>query len=164
MGSILYDNETRASWKLYRVSSIQFIRSYAVQRHSCLEATCEPVYRDAETDHFIVPADQRVSDSKVIKTTALQGYTLAEYHEGLEKVPTDFFGHGSNNTLHTSATSSCPVTPSCFLERFIPTFALSLVTGFLIWPVVLFSSCTVGLPILGQDDSNQTHPPPPQKT
>ena len=35
IGAILYDNETRASWKLYRVTSIQFIRSYAVERHSC---------------------------------------------------------------------------------------------------------------------------------
>jgi hypothetical protein len=89
MGAILYDNETRASWKLYRVTSIQFIRSYAVQRHSCWEATCEPVYRDAETGHFFVPADQRVPDSKILKTTALQGYALAEYREGLDKAPTD---------------------------------------------------------------------------
>ena len=35
MGAILYDFETRASWKLYRVSSIQFIRSYASHRPSC---------------------------------------------------------------------------------------------------------------------------------
>ena len=87
MGAILYDFETRASWKLYRVTSIQFIRSYAVHRHSCWEATCEPVYRDANNGHFIVPADQRVADSKVLKTTALQGYALAEYREGLEKPP-----------------------------------------------------------------------------
>ena len=49
MGAILYDNETRATWKLYRVTSIQFIRSYSSQRPSCWEATCEPVYRDAKT-------------------------------------------------------------------------------------------------------------------
>jgi hypothetical protein len=88
MGAILYDNETRASWKLYRVTSIQFVRSYAIQRHSCWEATCEPVYRDAKNGHFMVPADQRVADSKVLKTTALQGYALAEYREGLDKPPT----------------------------------------------------------------------------
>ncbi len=88
MGSILYDFETRASWKLYRVCSIQFIRSYNSQRASCWEATCEPVYRDAETGHFLVPSDQRVPDSKVIKSTALQGYALAEYRDGLEKDPT----------------------------------------------------------------------------
>jgi hypothetical protein len=28
MGAILYDYETRASWKLYRVTAIQFARSY----------------------------------------------------------------------------------------------------------------------------------------
>jgi hypothetical protein len=47
------------------------------------------VYRDGETGHFIVPADQRVPDSKILKTTALQGYALAEYREGLDKAPTD---------------------------------------------------------------------------
>ncbi len=88
MGAILYDNETRASWKIYRVTSIQFVRSYAIQRHSCWEATYEPVYRDAKNGQFIVPADQRVADSKVIKTTALQGYALAEYRESLDKPPT----------------------------------------------------------------------------
>ena len=88
MGAILYDFETRASWKLYRVSSIQFIRSYASHRPSCWEATCEPVYRDTATGLFHVPSDQRVADSKVIKTTALQGYALAEYSTGLDKEPT----------------------------------------------------------------------------
>ncbi len=47
LGAILYDFETRASWKLYRVSVIQFIRSYSSLRASCWEATCEPVYRNA---------------------------------------------------------------------------------------------------------------------
>jgi hypothetical protein len=42
MGAILYDLETRASWKLYRVSAIQFIRSYSSHRSSCWEATCDP--------------------------------------------------------------------------------------------------------------------------
>jgi hypothetical protein len=89
MGSILYDFEMRASWKLYRVCSIQFIRSYNSHRASCWEATCEPVYRDAETGHFLVPSDQRVTDSKVIKSTALQGYALAKYRDnGLNEDPT----------------------------------------------------------------------------
>ena len=88
MGAILYDFETRASWKLYRVSGIQFIRSYASHRPSCWEATCEPVYRDTATGLFHVPSDQRVADSKVIKTTALQGYALAEYSNGLDEEPT----------------------------------------------------------------------------
>ena len=88
LGAILYDYETRASWKLYRVTAIQFDRSYNRRRPSCWEATCEPVYRDAETGHFLVPADQRVADSKVLKTTALQGYALAEYKDGLDENPT----------------------------------------------------------------------------
>ncbi len=87
LGAILYDFETRASRKLYRVSAIQFVRSYASNRLSCWEATCEPVYRDTSTGLFHVPADQRVNDSKVIKTTALQGYALAEYPNGLDKDP-----------------------------------------------------------------------------
>jgi hypothetical protein len=44
--------------------------------------------RDAKNGHFLVSADQRVADSKVLKTTALQGYALAEYREGLEEPPT----------------------------------------------------------------------------
>ena len=88
MGAIFYDFETRASWKLYRVSAIQFIRSYASHRPSCWEATCEPVFRDTATGLFHVPSDQRVADSKVIKTTALQGYALAKYPNGLNKEPT----------------------------------------------------------------------------
>jgi hypothetical protein len=88
MGAILYDNETRASWKLYRVTSIQFIRSYSSQRPSCWEATCEPVYRDAKNGHFLVPDDQRVADLKVLKTTTFQGYALAGYREGLDNPPT----------------------------------------------------------------------------
>ena len=88
MGAILYDYETRATWKLYRVTAIQFARSYARHRPSCWEATCEPVYRDAETGQFLVPADQRISGSTVLKTTALQGYALAEYRDGIDNVPT----------------------------------------------------------------------------
>jgi hypothetical protein len=84
MGAILYDYETRATWKLYRVTAIQFAPSYSRHRPYCWEATCELVYRDAETGQFLVPADQRVADSKVLKTTALQGYTLAEYRDGLD--------------------------------------------------------------------------------
>jgi hypothetical protein len=44
-GAILFDNETRASQKLFRIAAIQFVRSYSSNRHSCWEATCEPVYR-----------------------------------------------------------------------------------------------------------------------
>ena len=88
MGAILYDFETRATWKLYRVTAIQFARSYSHNRPSCWEATCEPVYRDAESGQFLVPADQRVAGSKVLKTTALQGYALAEYRDGIDNDPT----------------------------------------------------------------------------
>ena len=88
IGAILYDFETRASWKLYRVNAIQFIRSYSKVRASCWEATCEPVYRNAQNGQFLVPAEEHVPDSKVIKATALQGYALAEYREGVDKDPT----------------------------------------------------------------------------
>jgi hypothetical protein len=46
------------------------------------------VYHNAETGQFLVPAEEHVPDSKVIKATALQGYALAEYREGLDKDPT----------------------------------------------------------------------------
>ena len=88
LGAILFDFETRATWKLYRVTAIQFIRSYSTTRASCWEATCEPVYRNAENGQFLVPAEEYVPDSKVIKATALQGYALAEYREGVDKDPT----------------------------------------------------------------------------
>ncbi len=70
------------------MSAIQFIRSYSSHRSSCWEATCEPVYRNAETGQFLVPAEKHAPDSKIIKATALQGYALAEYREGLDKDPT----------------------------------------------------------------------------
>jgi hypothetical protein len=87
-GQILYDFETRASVKLFRVTSIQFIRSFTSTRHSCWEATCEPVARDASTGHFRVPAEMQVPDSKVTVTHALQGYCLAEYANGSDAEPT----------------------------------------------------------------------------
>ena len=88
VGQILYDFETRASVKLFRVTSIQFIRSYTSTRYSCWEATCEPVARDAKTGHFRVPAEMQVPDSKVTVTHALQGYCLAEYANGSDAEPT----------------------------------------------------------------------------
>jgi hypothetical protein len=62
------------------------VHSFVLKSSSCWEATCEPVYRNAETGQFLVPAEEHVPDSKVIK--ALQGYALAEYREGLDKDPT----------------------------------------------------------------------------
>jgi hypothetical protein len=35
VGAILYDNETRASHKLFRVSAIQYVRSFSKTRHTC---------------------------------------------------------------------------------------------------------------------------------
>ncbi len=46
------------------------------------------MYHDAESGQFLVPADQRVAGSKVLKTTALQGYALAEYRDGINNDPT----------------------------------------------------------------------------
>jgi hypothetical protein len=52
VGNILYDFETRCNAKLFRIISIQFVRSYTAARLSCWEATCEPVVRDPATAHF----------------------------------------------------------------------------------------------------------------
>jgi hypothetical protein len=84
---ILYDIETRASAKLFRVVAIQFVRSYTSSRLSCWEVTCEPVYRDAATGLFHVPSDVQVPGSHVALTHALQGYCVAEYKHGLEDEP-----------------------------------------------------------------------------
>ena len=86
-GLILYDNETRASHKLFRIASIQFVRSYSKARHNCWEATCEPVYFCNATNAFIVPQDKQVEGSNVILATALVGYALTEYPNGMEEEP-----------------------------------------------------------------------------
>jgi hypothetical protein len=87
IAKILYDYETRATAKLYRIVSIQFIRSYTATRFSCWEATCEPVVRDPATGNFRVPKDVQVAGSNVTLTHALQGYCLAEYTNGLDAEP-----------------------------------------------------------------------------
>jgi hypothetical protein len=88
VGQILYDFETRANTKLFRVVSIQFVRSFSAARCSCWEATCEPVVRDPKTGQFRVPNDVQVPGSNVTLTNALQGYCLAEYNNGLDAQPT----------------------------------------------------------------------------
>ena len=73
-GAILYDNETRARQKLFRIAGIQFVRSFTKNRPSCWEATCEPVFRDAATGTYVVPHEHKVEGSNVLFATALQGY------------------------------------------------------------------------------------------
>ncbi len=85
---ILYDFETRASSKLFRVAAIQFVRSYNPARFSCWEATCEPIYRDAATGLYHVPSEMQVPGSQVTLTQALQGYCGAEYQTGIDAEPT----------------------------------------------------------------------------
>jgi hypothetical protein len=60
IGKILYDFETRANAKLFRVTAIQFVRSFTSSRHSCWEATCEPVMRNPATGAFHVPRNLQV--------------------------------------------------------------------------------------------------------
>ncbi len=86
-GAILYENETRASHKLFRVSSIQFVKSFAKTRHTCWEATCEPVFYCTATGAFLVPQDKKVEGSTIIIATALVGYALTEYPDGIEGEP-----------------------------------------------------------------------------
>ena len=86
-GALLYDNETRASHKLFRISAIQFVRSCSKSRHTCWEATCEPVFYCTASGAYLVPQEQRVEGSTVILATALVGYALTEYPNGLEGEP-----------------------------------------------------------------------------
>jgi hypothetical protein len=88
VSQLLFDYETRASSKLFRVAAIQFVRSYTASRHSCWEATCEPVFRDASSGLFHVPVEVKVPGSQVTLTHALQGYCIAEYQHGTDKDPT----------------------------------------------------------------------------
>ena len=88
VGKILYDFETRSNAKLFRIVSIQFVRSFTAGRYNCWEATCEPVVRDPATGQFRVPAEIQVPGSNVTLTHALQGYCLAEYVDGLDSEPT----------------------------------------------------------------------------
>ena len=87
-GAVLYDNETRASQKLFRVRAVQFVQSYTAGRLSCWEATCEPIYRDTATGKYLVPQAMMVEGSSVIQTNALVGYALAEYADGVDADPT----------------------------------------------------------------------------
>jgi hypothetical protein len=86
-GAILYDNETRASQKLFRIVAVQYVQSYTAGRASCWEATCEPVFRDSAMGKFMVPQNLMVEGSSIIQTSALMGYALAEYTNGMDAPP-----------------------------------------------------------------------------
>jgi hypothetical protein len=115
-GSILYDNETRASHKLFRVSAIQFVRSYSKSRHTCWEATCEPVFLCTATGTYVVPEDKRVEGSNVLQAAALVGYALTEYPEGMEGEPAhlpwvdNYIAHFQNVVQPTCSLASLPAT------------------------------------------------------
>jgi hypothetical protein len=111
---ILYDFETRASSKLFRVAAIQFVRSYNPARYSCWEATCEPIYRDAATGLYYVPSEVQVPGSQVTLTYALQGYCVAEYANGIDAEPTflpwveQYITHFYMNILPKYSLEECP--------------------------------------------------------
>ena len=108
-GTVFYDNETRASQKLFRVRAVQFVQSYSAGRLSCWEATCEPIYRDTATGKFLVPHALMVEGSSVIQTNALVGYALAEYGNGVDGDPTylpwldNYIDHFRNKIVPTYA-------------------------------------------------------------
>ena len=118
VGAILYDNETRASHKLFRVSAIQFVRSFSKTRHTCWEATCEPVFYCTATGLFLVPQDKKVAGSTVIIATALVGYALTEYPHGVEGEPAhlpwvdNYIAHFKNEVEHTCSLASLPASTS----------------------------------------------------
>ena len=119
-GAILYDNETRASQKLFRVVAIQYVQSYTAGRYSCWEATCEPIFRDSATGKFVVPDELMVEGSNVIQTNALVGYAVVEYQNGNDGDPTylpwlqNYIDHFRNviepryKTLDVRDLPSCP--------------------------------------------------------
>jgi hypothetical protein len=89
VGQVLFDFDTRASQKLFRIVAIQFVRSYCSTRLSCWEATCEPVFHDGASGQFMVPLEKKIAGSNVIFANALQGYALAEFPEGVESAATN---------------------------------------------------------------------------
>jgi hypothetical protein len=89
VGQVLFDYDTRASQKLFRIVAIQFVRSYCSTRLSCWEATCEPVFHDGASGQFMVPLEKKVAGSNVIFANALQGYALGEFLEGVESAATN---------------------------------------------------------------------------
>jgi len=105
INAILYDFETRSSAKLFRIASIQFVRSYTDTRVDCWEATCEPVFRNSKSGQFAVPQDAMVVGSNVTMKHALQGYALAEYRDGTDAEPTylpwvdQYISHFRNSIL-----------------------------------------------------------------
>ncbi len=114
VGKILYDYETRASSKLFRISAIQFVRSFTSSRHSCWEATCEPMVRDPKTGHFGVPHDVKVPGSNVTLTHALQGYYLAEHPNGIDADPS--YQPWVQQYINHFRTVIQPKYPSIFLQ------------------------------------------------
>ena len=118
VGAILYDNETRASHKLFRVAAIQFVRSFTKTRHTCWEATCEPVFYCTATGTYLVPQDKKVEGSSVIIATALVGYALTEYPEGVEGEPAhlpwvdNYIAHFKNLVEPTCSLASLPALTS----------------------------------------------------
>jgi hypothetical protein len=114
VGAILYDNETCASHKLFRVAVIQFVRSFSKTRHTCWEATCELVFYCTATGTFLVPQDKKVAGSSVIIATALVGYALTEYPDGVEGEPAhlpwvdNYIAHFKNVVEHTCSLASLP--------------------------------------------------------
>ena len=86
-GAVLYDNDTRARQKLFRVTAVQFVRSYNSSVPSCWEATCEPVFRDAANACFKVANEHIVSGSTLVRSNALQGYALYEFSNGIDNEP-----------------------------------------------------------------------------
>ena len=88
-GNILYDYETRARQKLFRVVAVQYVKSNAKQVLSCWEATCEPVIRRSDGS-FHVPTAHLVQGptgaSKAL-ASSLQGYALAEFCNGDDALP-----------------------------------------------------------------------------
>ena len=110
-------NETRASHKLFRISAIQFVRSYYKSRHTCWEATCEPVFYCTASGAYLVPQEQRVEGSTVILATALVGYALTEYPNGLEGEPAHLIPWVDNYIAHFKTV----VEPTCSLASLPPT-------------------------------------------
>ena len=105
--NILYDYETRARQKLFRVVAVQYVKSNAKQFLSCWEATCEPVIRRSDGS-FHVPTAHLVQGptgaSKAL-ASSLQGYALAEFCNGDDALPVAFLSLGWIFILGISTTT-----------------------------------------------------------
>ena len=89
VGRFCFVSELPLRQKLFRISKISYWPSSRL-RHSCWEATMEPVHEDDFGEIFVAEVDTVVGPHgiRLTKASALLGYVLAQYVDGDDEEPT----------------------------------------------------------------------------